>query len=352
VFHQLTARERLLAAVLILATGAAAVLSLLEQQGLALAGLSVAVLLIGLTVVETRARTRRLGGQVQRGLQKWSRLTEGLTEEIGQTRTDVGTTHQQLTELDASLQSRVEELSQQFQNSWSTKDKRWDRLTVRLGRDRVELQRQLLAMAQLLPRIDASAPLPAPGGWAAEASTLLHLSDLIQRHRPRLVVECGSGTSTVWLGHVLRGTGGRLVALEHDGGYAEQTREQLRAHGLSDVAEVRHAPLQELTIGGEELTWYDTDAVQDLEQISLLFVDGPPQGVHKTVRYPALPVLGPRLAPGALVVLDDGHRPGEQEVVKRWLDETEGLHLHQDSVDLAVTFGFGHTEGSVPYTPS
>src|SRR5690606_30165031 len=170
-------------------------MSLLEQQGLALAGLSVAVLVIGMTVVETRARTRRLAGQLQRGLRSWSRTAEGLVEEVGQARTGVVDTHEQLTELDAAIQSRVEELSLQFQNAWSAKDKRWDRLTLRLGKDRVELQRQLLAMAQLLPRIDASAPLPAPGGWAAEASTLLYLSDLIQRHRPELVVECGSGSS-------------------------------------------------------------------------------------------------------------------------------------------------------------
>jgi len=49
-------------------------------------------------------------------------------------------------------------------------------------------------------------------------------------------------------------------------------------------------------------------------------VDGPPayaagQGL---ARYPALPVLRGRLAPGATVILDDVERPGEQEVLRRW----------------------------------
>ena len=35
-------------------------------------------------------------------------------------------------------------------------------------------------------------------------------------------------------------------------------------------------------------------------------------------RYPALPALEPRLAPGAIVVLDDATRPGEREILERW----------------------------------
>ena len=51
------------------------------------------------------------------------------------------------TDRDDQLQSRLTELGQQVQDSWSTKDKRWDRLAVRMGRDRTELQRQLINAA-------------------------------------------------------------------------------------------------------------------------------------------------------------------------------------------------------------
>ena len=57
-------------------------------------------------------------------------------------------------------------------------------------------------------------------------------------------------------------------------------------------------------------------------EIDLLLVDGPPgygEGMERS-RYPALPALEPRLAPGAMVVLDDASRPGEREIIERWTE--------------------------------
>ena len=64
--------------------------------------------------------------------------------------------------------------------------------------------------------------------------------------------------------------------------------------------------------------------------IDLLLVDGPPAYAtgYGLARYPALPALHDRLAPGATVVLDDVERPGEQEVLRRWERET-GLDFHR-----------------------
>ena len=49
-------------------------------------------------------------------------------------------------------------------------------------------------------------------------------------------------------------------------------------------------------------------------------VDGPPgneEGIERS-RHPALPVLGERLGRGAMVILDDAERPGEQGVLENW----------------------------------
>ena len=79
------------------------------------------------------------------------------------------------------------------------------------------------------------------------------------------------------------------------------------------------------------LRWYDEAALADGlrealqgDPIDLLVVDGPPAHAvgHGLARYPALPALEDRLAPGATVVLDDAERPGEQEVLRRWERET------------------------------
>ena len=65
------------------------------------------------------------------------------------------------------------------------------------------------------------------------------------------------------------------------------------------------------------------DALRD-DPIDLLVVDGPPAHAasHGLARYPALPLLADRLAPGGTVVPDDAERPGQQEVLRRWERET------------------------------
>lgn len=194
--------------------------------------------------------------------------------------------------------------------------------------------RQVQALLQLRDRVTARAPLPPTGGWAMEPTAILRLLHLVEQSRPALVVECGSGASTVWLAYALESIGqGQLVALEHDERYAEQTRRALDEHGLSHVAEVRTAPLSEIDLGEQAFTWYDPGAVQDLKDIELLLVDGPPRASGPRARYPAVPLLGPRLAPGARVVLDDVDRPEEQEAAEAWLAETPGLAREASGTD-------------------
>ncbi|KQW53551.1 hypothetical protein ASC77_04565 [Nocardioides sp. Root1257] len=183
--------------------------------------------------------------------------------------------------------------------------------------------RQVEALHNLYAMIDIEHALPASRGWPASPDLLLLLVDLVDRHRPRLVVECGSGLSTLCLALAMRrfGIEGKVIALEHLEEYAEQTRELLRRHGVDDLAEVRTAPLQRLAVGGLSVEWYARDAWQDLAGVDLLFVDGPPSAASPHARYPAVPLFAERLTPGAHVVLDDFQRPEERDVVKRWRRE-------------------------------
>src|SRR5690606_27930041 len=61
--------------------------------------------------------------------------------------------------------------------------------------------REIEALMQLLPRITPRSLMPPSGRWAMSARGLTHLADLVERHRPRVVLELGSGTSSVYLGY-------------------------------------------------------------------------------------------------------------------------------------------------------
>jgi predicted O-methyltransferase YrrM len=182
--------------------------------------------------------------------------------------------------------------------------------------------RQLEAMQNLGAVLPANDVLPATRGWAASPDLLVVLVDLVKTGRPSLVVECGSGVSTLWLALAMRRfeIDGRIIALDHDPVFGGQTRDFLARHDLRDLAEVRDAPLESFSLEGETYSWYATGAWEDLTGIDLLFVDGPPATTGHQARYPALPLLSGSLSPAATVVLDDLVVPDMQKVLRRWLD--------------------------------
>ncbi|WP_448003866.1 class I SAM-dependent methyltransferase [Agromyces bauzanensis] len=192
---------------------------------------------------------------------------------------------------------------------------------------------QMVAWTELRHMLEVVAPMPALRGWAASPDVIRIVTREIIRGRPRLVVECGSGSSSVWLGYALRKVGGRLVSLEHDRGFAEQSRSMLDEHDLQDVVEIRTAPLADFGASSIEhgthrvQPWYDRESVGDLNGIEILFIDGPPGDVAKYARYPAVPALLDRCAKDAMIVLDDAARPDEKAIVERWVAEYPDLQL-------------------------
>jgi predicted O-methyltransferase YrrM len=187
--------------------------------------------------------------------------------------------------------------------------------------------RQLEALQNLNAVLPTSDVLPATRGWAASPDLLLALVDLVITERPSLIVECGSGASTLWLALALRrfGIDGRIIALDHDPVFSGKTRDFLARHDVLDLAEVRDAPLESFSLDGETYSWYARTAWEDLAGIDLLFVDGPPAATGHQARYPALPLLNKSLSPIATIVLDDLIVPDMREVLPRWLDADPGF---------------------------
>ncbi len=183
----------------------------------------------------------------------------------------------------------------------------WPWLLRSLSGGRREEKKALLARL----RLPAKA-LPNLGSWKADTGLLTLLVDHIFEHRPKVVVEFGMGASTLVLARALQlAGGGRLISFDQHADFVEATRDWLAEHGLK--AELHAVPLR--PVAGWPGLWYEHGPLPD--GIELLLVDGPPWAVHPLTRGAAASLFD-RLAPGGTVMLDDGARPGERLVARRW----------------------------------
>jgi len=183
---------------------------------------------------------------------------------------------------------------------------------------------QIDALLSIRSDLGVTEEFPPTRGWAASPDFLRELIRIIRRRSPMQIVEAGSGVSTLVSALALNKYGeGEVVALENGEEFADTTREYLRLHGVEDNANVIHAPLTEHTVDGNMVTWYDSESMGDMLSIDLLIVDGPPAHRNEETRWPALPLLENRLETDAQILLDDGDRPGEQQIVKDWCQRFE-----------------------------
>lgn len=168
----------------------------------------------------------------------------------------------------------------------------------------------------LIHLLSPRAPLPEMRGLSTRPDLLAELTREIIARKPRLILEFGTGISTLIMGYALQKAGsGRIVSLEENEPWASLSRAQVALHGLGDVVEIRSAPLANLELKGATYAWYDLKSYADLEHIDMVFVDGP--YVCKN-RYCALPTTVERLSPSATILTDDARDPDFSAALKRW----------------------------------
>ena len=176
-------------------------------------------------------------------------------------------------------------------------------------------------------RLGTRLPLPESTRWSASPHLAAVLVELIERHRPKSIVELGSGTSTIVIGYLLEKLpGSTLYTIEHSEQYAHQTSGELDRHGLENI-NLFVAPLRSTSIGGGSYLWYDWESVRTKlpDKIDLLLVDGPPRNIGKLARYPAMATMNALLSEDAIIVVDDSASPAMKETIQRWMAEFPGL---------------------------
>lgn len=188
------------------------------------------------------------------------------------------------------------------------------------------LYAQLESLSWLQQRLKIKGQLPPLRGWATSPDVLLRLHAHIMATRPQVIVEFGSGASTLVIADALRQNGtGKLISIEHSDHYGAQTLGTLQAERLEGWVDLRIGDLEPWVsehLNPEDAEkpsyWYPKESLADIENLDLLWVDGPPGATCQFSRYPALPALANKLSTHAEIWMDDTIRQEEKDICERW----------------------------------
>lgn len=163
--------------------------------------------------------------------------------------------------------------------------------------------------------------LPPSRSWAASPDLIVEIINQIRDRKPQLIVEVGSGLSTLWIARVLQQLGtGRLISIDHDAFFAAKTSQHLATNGLEHLVDLRVGELEEQTWPDGTQNWYPHALMNGIEKIDLLIVDGPPRNDSETYRWPAMWELESRMNDSAAIILDDAIRLEEANLAVAWSD--------------------------------
>ncbi|HEX04374.1 MAG TPA: class I SAM-dependent methyltransferase [Bacteroidetes bacterium] len=178
---------------------------------------------------------------------------------------------------------------------------------------------QMQALFGLQSELKPEHAFPTLGGWALKPQVALHYVQIIRQMKPEVVVEFGSGVSTLLSALQLEKNGsGKVIAFDHEQKWLQHTKYDLHQHGVGHRTEIRHSPLTTIEIEGKNVQWYDTKILEDIDRIDVMLVDGPPDTQDKGTRQPALSLLADKFHDNSVIIVDDTARPVWNSWVHMW----------------------------------
>jgi hypothetical protein len=151
-------------------------------------------------------------------------------------------------------------------------------------------------------------------GWDAKLDYLEEIAKhAVSTRGP--ILECGSGLTTLVIGHLAGRREFETWSLEHSVDWHRRVQDAIRRHHVTK-ASLCYAPLRNY----KGFNWYDPPLDKMPARFSLVICDGPPDLAHGG-RYGLLPTLRDRLETGAVILFDDAREPGQPEVLRRWAAE-------------------------------
>jgi hypothetical protein len=170
-------------------------------------------------------------------------------------------------------------------------------------------------------------------GWDSDwSANVAYLGEVARRAVAATgpIVECGSGATTLLLSALAAKRGIEVWSLEHSPDWYLRIYAAMAQLKLPPV-NICLCPLQD----HGEFSWYALPPSELPADIALVVCDGPP-GDTPGGRYGLWPILKSRLAPGAVILLDDTNREPERAILDRWLDSSGGTVTTTDRYSTLV----------------
>jgi len=157
-------------------------------------------------------------------------------------------------------------------------------------------------------------------GYSAQIN---YLQTMLQHalHTRGVIVECGSGLSTLMMGVIAKKRNMQMYSFEHFPFWAQRVQKEIDRCNLSQNT-LYVTPLKSYG----SFDWYDTGNV-DISNIGLCICDAPP-GDTRGGRRGFLPLFLNKMLPNAVILIDDTSRMDEQNMIREW----------QSLCDFTVTF--------------
>jgi predicted O-methyltransferase YrrM len=267
------------------------------------------------------------------------------------------TLQQHKTELDAQLKKQANELASLRKN-----------LSANLKTEVANAARQIgdfISLQNYFSTGQLSDIQLEMNGWPVSTDFMLYLVKLIDLNDYDLIIEFGSGASTLAIAKTLTKLAPRrqgkppvgFASFDHLEQYYQQTQAQLKHAGLADALQLHLAPLAEYTApNGNHYPYYSCQlALAALAQQHanqplrlLVSIDGPPAKTGKHARYPAAPLILAHFKGASIdLLLDDAVRAEEKEIAALWQTDitAAGMHATHQYIELEKGASLIHIEG-------
>ena len=199
--------------------------------------------------------------------------------------------------------------------------------------------RQLEILIPIINKLNITKTLPktnALNDYAASPDFLNTIVNIIEKHKPDLIIEAGSGVSTLISSYSLKkyNPKGKIISLDHNDLFASLTKKEIHEHQLDKYSDVIHSDL--IDYPDYKFSWYDIRKLTFENKIDLVIIDGPPSKLNKFARYPAIPLLLDNLSDKAIIIVDDARRKYEKKIIEKWQKEFNCFNYRYEDNDKGI----------------